>query len=899
MYRFIDECGSFYLENPELTSYLYFPLANESGMKSCVTPTLNGDAKTSQNTFLLEPVSSENLHNNKSSRNFWLRINNQEVWSVTGASAKQQSKLFSYDKDETSLKAGMMWHELTRVSKVHHLKAKVTSFVPALGGQVELMIVEVENIGEESIGLTPMASIPLYARSADNLRDHRNVTAMLHRIEVGEEGVYVNPTLTFDERGHKMNEVVYGVVGGSDQEKPKCFYPAVESFVGEGGSFENPRAVICHDVESVHAGYKDAGYEAIGALEFESITLEAGKSKCYVVVIGIAESKESLEKEARKYLSIKEAYRALEETKSYWQEKLNISYCSGDKSFDGFMKWVSFQPMLRRIYGCSFLPHHDYGKGGRGWRDLWQDCLALMVMNPTGVREMLFDNFAGVRIDGTNATIIGSKQGEFIADRNHITRVWMDHGAWPFITTRLYILQSGDLDLLLKKQTYFKDTQISRGEEKDALWQVSDGNLQKTQQEARVYKGTLLEHMLLQHLTAFYDVGDHNDMRLRGADWNDALDMASKRGESVAFTALYAGNLNQMAQLIADLREKKDIYQIELAEEMVLLLTEDLKLYDYPTKKKAILKTYCDRVKHHISGKTINIESKVLERELKQKAQWIIRHIRKTEWLINKEGYAWFNGYYDDHGRKVEGDFEESVRVMLTGQVFSIMAEVATDVQVREIVKTVDHYLYDESVGGYRLNTNFNELKTDLGRMFGFAYGQKENGAVFSHMTIMYAYALYERGFYKEGYKAIHSLYKHCQDFTKSRIYPGIPEYIDPSGRGVYHYLTGSASWLLLTVLSKMFGVKGYYGDLLLEPHLLLEQFDHNGKASVETIFNSIKLNIIYHNLHEQEVGDYKINKATLNGKTLELTGEALLIKKELLETLDKEQVQIIEVILI
>lgn len=97
-------------------------------------------------------------------------------------------------------------------------------------------------------------------------------------------------------------------------------------------------------------------------------------------------------------------------TKAYWQEKVNVAYHTGDSDFNQFMHWVSFQPILRRIYGCSFLPHHDYGKGGRGWRDLWQDCLALLIMNPDGVRQMLLDNFAGVRIDGSNATIIGSKQ---------------------------------------------------------------------------------------------------------------------------------------------------------------------------------------------------------------------------------------------------------------------------------------------------------------------------------------------------------------------------------------------------------------------------------------------------------------------------------------------------------
>ena len=144
--------------------------------------------------------------------------------------------------------------------------------------------------------------------------------------------------------------------------------------------------------------------------------------------------------------------------------------------------------------------------------------------------------------------------------------------------------------------------------------------------------------------------------------------------------------------------------------------------------------------------------------------------------------------------------------MMLTGQVFTIMSNTANEEQVRSIIKACDNYLYDESVGGYKLNTDFNEVKTDLGRMFGFAYGHKENGAVFSHMAIMYAN---KRGFVEEGFKVIDSLYSHCNKFEISRIYPGVPEYINSRGRGMYHYLTGSASWLILTVLAEMFGVKG------------------------------------------------------------------------------------------
>ena len=72
--QFTDNNGSFSVEHPENTSYLYFPLASEKGLKSCVTPILGGDSKLDQETFLLEPVSSENLHSNRATRNFWLKI---------------------------------------------------------------------------------------------------------------------------------------------------------------------------------------------------------------------------------------------------------------------------------------------------------------------------------------------------------------------------------------------------------------------------------------------------------------------------------------------------------------------------------------------------------------------------------------------------------------------------------------------------------------------------------------------------------------------------------------------------------------------------------------------------------------------------------------------------------
>lgn len=97
---------------------------------------------------------------------------------------------------------------------------------------------------------------------------------------------------------------------------------------------------------------------------------------------------------------------------------------------------------------------------------------------------------------------------------------------------------------------------------------------------------------------------------------------------------------------------------------------------------------------------------------------------------------------------------------------------------------------------------------------------------MFSHMAVIFVYALYQRGLVREGWRVLAGIYDQSQDFAVSRMYPGIPEYFSDRGRGMYPWLTGSASWYLLTLVTEVFGVKGQLGDLLLQPKLLATQFD-------------------------------------------------------------------------
>lgn len=891
-WSFQEDQGEFVLADPHKTSGLYFPLANEFGMMSSITPLLGGDIKTSQNTFLMTPVSVEDLHNSNSSRNFWVNIEGGAVWSAAGNSAKQKQLVFDEEEMESvKITAGFLWQKVNRDNSVFGINSEIINFVPVNNDKVELMKVTIKNTSNKAYKITPTAAVPIYGRSADNIRDHRHVTSLLHRISTNEYGVIVKPALSFDERGHKPNSIYYSVQGIENEgNKPIGFIPVQEDFIGEGGTLDWPETVVKNNKDFSEKNDNIDGYEAIGAIRFEDTVLEPMESKSYVIIMGISEMSNSIDEYIEAYGSVSKFDFELEKNKAWWNEKLSkLSFNSADSKFDLWMKWVELQPIMRRIYGCSFLPHHDYGRGGRGWRDLWQDCLALLLLDIKQVRELLLNNYGGVRFDGSNATIIGSKSGEFIADRNNIPRTWMDHGAWPYYTTKLYLDLSGDLEFLIEKQVYFKDKQCCRSRRTDEEWSEAYGSNQKDN-EGNIYRGTIIEHILLQQITQFYNVGEHNNIKLEGADWNDGFDMADEKGESVAFTAFYGSNLMDLSELMLSLKKKLGIEELEVAKEILLLidtLSEEID-YNSAAEKNNLLNRYFNLCTHNISGERIKVKLEDISKDLEKKGIWITNHIRKNEWIKNSEGYEWFNGYYDNSGKAVEGDFASGVRMTLTGQVFTVMGNIADDNQVRNIITSTNKYLRDDRVGGVRLNTDFNEVKLDMGRCFGFAYGHKENGAMFSHMTVMYINALYKRGFVKEGYEILSTIYKHSCDFEKSRIYPGIPEYFNERGRGMYSYLTGSASWLLLTIRNEVFGVKGVLGDLILEPKLIKEQFNGDSTASIFTVFRNKELNVKYINKNQLEYGEYRIGKALLDGKEIELgsSNNYLIIKKEHLDKL-------------
>jgi cellobiose phosphorylase len=358
-------------------------------------------------------------------------------------------------------------------------------------------------------------------------------------------------------------------------------------------------------------------------------------------------------------------------------------------------------------------------------------------------------------------------------------------------------------------------------------------------------------------------VGEHGNIRIEDADWNDGMDMAKEKGETVAFTALYAGNLLKLANTLTYLHDQGIKSINVLKEAMILFDTIDSPIdYHNISAKLHILNSYFEAIKRGVSGESVNLPIELLIHDLKAKHDFFYQHLNEQEWMEGPQvDEGWFNGYYDNRSHRLESTDERNIRMTLTGQTFTLMSQMASVPQIAKIIHSVNRHLMDPTIGIPRLNTDFQENTMKMGRFMGFAYGHKENGSMFSHMAVMYAYSLFENDFVEDGRAIIDNIYHYMSEVDKAKILPGIPEYIDSEGRGMYHYLTGSASWMLLTYIEQIFGLKGYFGDLVVQPRLQANDFKAGYEVKINTLINAHLCEIIFKNPDQLDYRQYQIHK--------------------------------------
>ncbi|MCX5669604.1 MAG: cellobiose phosphorylase, partial [Candidatus Omnitrophica bacterium] len=237
------------------------------------------------------------------------------------------------------------WQRMSRKNKKVGLKSEILSFIPIGPDAVELMQVVITNVSNRKISFIPYVAIPLYARSADNLRDHRHVTSLLTRIKEEKYGIKVKPTLLFNESGHRPNNTVYYVAACDNQGRgPQYIYPTQEIFCGESGDLEAPEAVFENKLPQKTF---IQGKEPMGAMRFGKITLPPGAQTTYIIVMGISQKDSNLSSLINKFGKSTKVNVYFEKTISFWQKQAKLlDISSGNDHFDNWLRWVNIQPVL-------------------------------------------------------------------------------------------------------------------------------------------------------------------------------------------------------------------------------------------------------------------------------------------------------------------------------------------------------------------------------------------------------------------------------------------------------------------------------------------------------------------------------------------------------------------------
>jgi cellobiose phosphorylase len=116
----------------------------------------------------------------------------------------------------------------------------------------------------------------------------------------------------------------------------------------------------------------------------------------------------------------------------------------------------------------------------------------------------------------------------------------------------------------------------------------------------------------------------------------------------------------------------------------------------------------------------------------------------------------------------------------------------------------------------------------------------------------------------------------------------------------MYSYLTGSASWFILTLLTQAFGVYGRDGQLVIEPKLAKEQFQNSTNISISRNFAGRRLQVNFLNPGKLEYGRYKIVDLRMNSKRLPVdkASSSVIIRKTTLSNLPVNRLNTVDIIL-
>lgn len=390
------------------------------------------------------------------------------------------------------------------VSEYDKIQSETTYFVP-LDQTYEIWKVKISNNDSVKRELSLFTYLE-YAGSWNAIDDLLNIqyvqyTAAMNVIDgIIDHGTNINiPEMPDNFKEKDQGRHTFQAFAGL---KVSAYDTDRESFIGPYRTYSNPVAVEKGKCSN-SLGYGD---NPCGSLMGE-ITLDAGESKEFLVLVGIGSANKEGKEVCRKYEDISLADKELEEVKSYWHSIMGgFSASTPDQELNSTINtWGIYNALITFNWSrAASLIYSGIDRDGLGYRDTVQDFMGVVHAIPDEVRKKLELMISGQTSSGGAMPVvlpISHNPGhEKLPDESEYRS---DDSLWLFNAIPAYVKESGDIEFYNKEIPY-----------------ADKGN------------GSVFNHMRKAIEFSLERSGKHDLPCGLKADWNDCLKFGHD-GESV------------------------------------------------------------------------------------------------------------------------------------------------------------------------------------------------------------------------------------------------------------------------------------------------------------------------------------------------------------------------------
>jgi cellobionic acid phosphorylase len=190
----------------------------------------------------------------------------------------------------------------------------------------------------------------------------------------------------------------------------------------------------------------------------------------------------------------------------------------------------------------------------------------------------------------------------------------------------------------------------------------------------------------------------------------------------------------------------------------------------------------------------------------------------------------WFARGITDDGVVFGTSKDKEGRIFLNMQSWAMLSGAANAEQRRLMLRAIAEQL-ETPYGPMILAPAFTAMRDDIGRVTQKFPGSAENGSVYNHAVIFYAYGLYSVGESDRAFEVMRKMIPGpdpADYLQRGQLPVFIPNYYRgawkqhprTAGRSSQLFNTGTVSWMYRCVVEELFGLKGDKQGLLIQPRL-------------------------------------------------------------------------------